>query len=300
MFNICDKITPGSDDFIIIGDMNCCPTMSSLIKDICDVYGLINLIKHPMCYKGTVPTPVDVILVSNAKRYLDVLNEDIDISYHHDIIGPATRRHAPSQKPKRIYYRSYKHFCENDYLDDIASAKFHVAHVFDDIAWFHILLIRNVIDSHAPVKSKIMIKRSVSYMNSKLRKAQFARSMARNKFKLFGKDFWEENKRHRNNVVDIRKNSLSNYFATRCEKHDKRFWNTVSLFMSDKKFRNGGGIILEEREETISKAFKVSEIFNDFFISVASEIGFDGDIVSATDAINECNTHPCIKKIKTL
>ena len=263
--NICDKITPGSDDVIIIGDMNCCPTKSTLIKDICDVYGLTNLIKHPTCHKGTSPTLLDVILVSNAKRYVDVLNEKFDISDHHNIIGAATRRHAPSQKPKRIYYRSYKHFCENDYLDDIASAPFHVARVFDDIddiAWFHSSLIRNVIDSHAPVKSKIMIKRSVPYMNSKLRKAQFARNMARNKFKRFGKYFWEENKRHRNNVVNIRKKSLSNYFATRCEKHDKRFWNTVSPFMSDKKFRNGGGIILEEGDETISEASKVSEIFN--------------------------------------
>ena len=136
-------------------------------------------------------------------------------------------------------------------------------------------------------------------MNSKLRKAQFASSMARNIFKRFGKDFWEENKRHRNNVVIIRKKSLSNYFATR-EKHDKRFWNTVSPFMSDKKFRKGGGMILEEGEETISDASKVSEIFNDFFISVASEIGFDEDIVSATDTINEYNTHPCIEKTKIL
>ena len=105
-------------------------------------------------------------------------------------------------------------------------------------------------------------------MNSKLRKAQFARNMARNKFKRFGIDFWEENKRHRNNVVNIRKKSLSNYLASRCEKHDKRFWKTVSPFMSDKKFRNGGGIIIEEAGETISEASKVSEIFNDFFISV--------------------------------
>ena len=135
-------------------------------------------------------------------------------------------------------------------------------------------------------------------MNSKLRKAQVSRNMARNKFRRFGKAFWEENKRHRNNVVNIRKKSLSNYFATRCEKHDKRFWNTVSPFKSDKKFRNRGGIILQEGEETISEASRVSEIFNDFFISAASEIGFDEDIVSVTDAINENITHPSIEKIK--
>ena len=47
-------------------------------------------------------TLLDVILVSNARRYVDVLNEKFDISDHHNIIGAATRRHAPSQKPKRI------------------------------------------------------------------------------------------------------------------------------------------------------------------------------------------------------
>ena len=135
-------------------------------------------------------------------------------------------------------------------------------------------------------------------MNSKLRKAQFARNMARNKFKRFGGDFWEENKRHRNNVVNISKKSLSNYFATRCEKHDERFWKTVSPFMSDKKFQNGCGITLEEDGETISEASKVSEVFNDFFISVASEIDLDENFASVTDAIHKYKGHPSVEQIK--
>ena len=68
--------------------------------------------------------------------------------------------------------------------------------------------------------------------------------------------------------------------------------------MSDKKFRNAGEIILEEDEKTISESCKVSDFFNDFFISVASEIGFEEDIVSVADAINEYNTHTSIEKIK--
>ena len=43
--------------------------------------------------------------------------------------------------------------------------------------------------------------------------------------------------------------------------------------MSDKKFRNGGKIILNENGETKTDAAEVSEIVNDFFISIASEIG---------------------------
>ena len=83
---------------------------------------------------------LDVVLVSNAKRYIDALNENmILVTDRHDFIGTATGRHTLSQKTKKNYDWNYKQFCENDYLDDIASAPFHVAHVFDeidDIAWF--------------------------------------------------------------------------------------------------------------------------------------------------------------------
>ena len=77
-------------------------------------------------------------------------------------------------------------------------------------------------------------------MDSKLRKAQFARNMSRYKFRGFGKSHWEENRKMRNYVVK-------------------------KPFMSDKKYRNGGNITLNENGETITDASRVSEIFNDFF-----------------------------------
>ena len=204
-------------------------------------------------------------------------------------------------KPRKIFYRGYKHFCEADYLTDLSFAPFHVADIFDDIddiAWFSSSLIRNVIDAHAPVKSKTITKQSVPYMNSKLRKAQYARNMARNKFQRFGKAYWEENRRHRNNVAKIRKSSMRIYFEKICKKHDKQFWRTISPFMSDKKFRNGGNIILNEYGETKTDAAEVSEIFNDFFISTASEIGHNEDIASVPQAIDEYADHPSVMMIK--
>ena len=139
-----------------------CPDKYNTVKDICDVYGLTNLIKTPTCHKGPVSTLINVILVSNPKRYIDTLNANFGLSDHHNIIGAATRRFAPSLKPHRIYYRSYKHFCEEKYLQDINCAPFHVADIFDDIddmTWFHSSLIRTIIDENAPKKSKIVKKK---------------------------------------------------------------------------------------------------------------------------------------------
>ena len=105
--------------------------------------------------------------------------------------------------------------------------------------------------------------------------------------KRFGNKFWEENRRHQNLVVSIKKQYWTNYFATHCEKHDKRFWSTVSSFMSDKKFQYESSIILEDKDETISDASRVSGNFNDFFVPVASEIGFEQDITSTKDEIDK-------------
>ena len=148
--------------------------------NIYDLYGLTNIVTQPTCFKGDNPTVIDVTLASNPRRYIVDLNASFGLSDHHNIIGAATRRFAPKQQPGKIFYRSYKHFNELDFTNDIEVAPFHVAYIFDDVddtAWFHATLIKDVMDSHALIKTKIIKKESVPFMNSKLRKAQYKRNM---------------------------------------------------------------------------------------------------------------------------
>ena len=51
--------------------MNCCPSKSSPIQNICEEYDLTNLIKEPTYHKGPTPFLLDDILVSNARRYAE-------------------------------------------------------------------------------------------------------------------------------------------------------------------------------------------------------------------------------------
>ena len=97
----------------------------------------------------------------------------------------------------------------------MSSAPYHVARIFDDVqgaSWFTSSLLNDVTDHHAPCKSKLVRCDSVPYMNSKLLKALYKRNMVRNKFRKFGKPYWEENRIHRNNVVSIKKSSIETYF----------------------------------------------------------------------------------------
>ena len=102
-------------------------------------------------------------------------------------------------------------------------------------------------------------------MNNRLRKAQYQRNMARNKFKKFGNAYWDENRRHRNKVVAIRKESMATYFKQRCSKNDKTFWDTIAPLFTDKRNKNANDIVLKDGDDVVSDPAKVTEIFNTYF-----------------------------------
>ena len=148
------------------------------------------------------------------------------------------------------------------------------------------------------MKTRVVKCGSVPYMNSALRKAQYKRNMARNRFRRFDKQCWEENRRARNHVVKIRKQSMQKYFKEHCSKHDRNFWATISPFFSDKRLRNGHNISLRENDNVETDPCNVSELFNDYFSRVAMDIGFDDRITSTSDAVDKHNSHPSVMKIR--
>ena len=210
-----DTLLRQYDDLIFLADANCCPTKSSTIQDICDLYGLTNLIKDPTCHKSKKSTLLDVLLVNNPKRYIGTLNATFCLSDFHNIIGAATRRFAPVRKPYILHYRSYKRFTDADFLYDMSIAPYHVAEIFNDIndtAWHTNSLVSSIIDVHAPIKTKILKHKPVPYMNSELRKTIYTRNMARNKQRKFEHKYWEEYRKLRNKVVALRNRSITKIF----------------------------------------------------------------------------------------
>lgn len=123
--------------------------------------------------------------------------------------------------------------------------------------------------------------------------------MARNKYRKYGKPYWEDNRRLRNKVVALRKLSISNYFATKCAKHNKTFWKTVSPFMTDRKNKQNVNIHLKMNDdEVVNDPQRVANVFNDYFSNVASSIGFEDAITSTPAAITKHKEHPSVIKIK--
>ena len=135
-------------------------------------------------------------------------------------------------------------------------------------------------------------------MNARLRKAMCSRYMARTTFRKYGKQYWHEDRRHRNLVVSLWKQSLKKYFSEKCVKKDANFWKTIFPFMTNKNSRNGNDIILRETGKTVVDSNEVWEIFNSYFTNIASSIGFEDGIVNVDAVIQKHGRHPSVLKNK--
>ena len=165
-----------------------------------------------------------------------------------------------------------------------------------------------IIDKHAPMKTKKVYQNDVPYMNSELRKLNHQRNMMRNiKNKHPCPENFERYRVLRNKCVNAKVRSQRKYFAERCDGGPKNqhFWPTIKPFINS-RYNVKENVILREGDDIINNTESVVKIFNEYFIQIASDIGFNypvPDSYAAADVllsfIAKYNTHPSIKAIKS-
>ena len=195
-------------------------------------------------------------------------------------------------------------FNEDDFTQDIAKAPFQVSEIFDDIddkIWFYNNLLINVIETHAPMKRKLIKCKQVPYMHGKLRKAINVKAMLRRKFDKYRTDTaWFKYKAQRNLATNLKRASIKLYFAERCSNNSKDFWKTIQPFMSDKHENKGRHISILEDNRIISNDNEVCNVFNDFFVNMASNLSEPCHIkdIPTEQLIDYYDDHPSIRMIR--
>ena len=201
-----------------------------------------------------------------------------------------------SAKPKRCMYRSFKNFDLNSYLEDLQKIKPHEYKPVIDVNELYDTFINEVgqvIDKHAPVKTRLYRKQPVPYMNAELRKAIYNKQMLRNNFEKSRTDYnWEMFRKQRNLVTKLKRKSIQMYFLERCAggQKSKDFWPTIKPFLSKKHISGQQKIILKCDNVIVNDTKKVCETFNNFFVNVAEGIG--------KGVVFDRETHPSIIAIK--
>ena len=277
---VIDKCMLESNCIYLVGDLNVnLLNHPNSLSDVFESYNLNNVVKEPTCFKSmTNPTLLDPIITNNSKRLAGYLNACIGVSDFHNIVCAATKLKRPSFTPQLITYRSYKNFDESKYVQELSSAPFHVATIFDDvddIMWFHNRLLTEIVEVHAPLKKKVIKRKQVPYMNGNLRRAINVKAMLKRKFdKYKSQDSWEKYKRQRNQVNRLKRESMLYYFKERCNgtNNAHEFWKTISPFMSNKNSNSNCNIPLFENGEIISDQEQVANIFNNFFVNITQDL----------------------------
>ena len=298
-------------EIVLLGDVNIDMQKGSdvMSQGICHVYGVKNIITKPTCFKTESGTLIDPIIVLNNNRFHKPINTICGFSDWHNMVCCTTKLAVPPSKPRKIQYRSYKHFNEDKFMNDVSNIPFSVCNVFDDVDdkyWSVSVLYNDVVNENAPLKQRTLRNDQIPYMHSELRKQMYRRNMAKNKHLENRKSVVLRYKYvvERNKTTSMRREAIKAYFLSKCSKmaSPRDFWQCVRPFLSDKGSKQNN-IILNENGCIKTDTKEVCDIFNAFFSTVAESIGEPDEI-----CLNEHNylqkvltkheNHPSVTMIK--
>ncbi len=312
VFRFYESIEREAREVILLGDINTDMQYKNdkITTELCQVYGLSNLITQPTCFKNPEGTLLDPILVMNKNKFQNAFNIHCASSDFHNIVGCATRLKIPPQKPVKIQYRSYKNFNEKEFKIDVGNIPFQVSEIFEDIHdqyWFSSQLLTDVINEHAPLKSRTIKTQQIPYMHSDLRREMYRRNMLKNEsFKFRTQENREKYRKQRNLVTNMRRDAIKAYFISNCRGNvsPKQFWDCIRPFLSDKS-RCQENIILNENGTIVTDRTEICNLFNDFFCSIAETIGIPDEIDTDSDGyltsvLARHEGHSSIKAIKNV
>ena len=306
-----NRLTDGSFENVIVGDLNVNMSCENNVLDaeICDVYGMTNIINSATCFKSGGGTLIDPVIVSDAIMFCNPFNETCGSSDWHNMVGCSVKVLLPKPQSHTIMYRNYKHFDKTAFMHDLDKLPLLACDTFenvDDQYWAFSKLYSTLLNEHAPLKSKVIRHKKVPYMHSDLMKAIHKRNYYKNAyFKSRGPDSWEVYRQHRNQVTKLRKRAIRDYFMKYCSKSTspKEFWKCFKPFFTDKKSNASAEIVLKQgNDEFVCDRNKVCEILNDFFVSIADDIGqpVNSNNEDIFTVLKSYDGHSSIKKIKEI
>ena len=164
------------DNFVTLGDLNYdlnLPEKSRPLKDLMELYVLHNLVKESTFIHRNGSSLIDVALTNVRNKFSGSEIIDVGCSDGHSMITCVLKSHIPKPQPRTITYRSYKSFDETQYKSDMESIPFSVCSVFDDPSdqlWCYEMLVSDIINEHAPLKTKKVRHKEPPFMHHTLKK----------------------------------------------------------------------------------------------------------------------------------
>ena len=309
-----DQYLPSYENILLMGDFNSC--MSEItMQDFCEMYSFENLVKGPTCYKNPLnPSSIDLMLTNKKSSFQHSMTLETGLSDHHKMTLSVLKKHFKKQDPITISYRNFKSMNEQNFRTDLIQRLDQFESL--DIEDFKQLII-SVLDTHAPLKKKVLRGNNAPFMSKTLSKEFMHRSKLKNQYH---KNPTESNKaaykKQRNFCVGLLKKEKKRYYNNLDLKifaDSKKFWQKVKPLFSEKSNLKRN-ITLVENDKVISDKAEVAEKLNTFFIEVVENLEIEEFLPDNNDdhesvmpqkveeridfIIKKYDSHPSILKIK--
>ena len=132
-------------------------------------------------------------------------------------------------------------------------------------------IFRPTLDNHAPLKQKQVRGNQAPFMTKEMSKAIIARSIIKSKYNK-----WPSRanllalKQIKNKCTNLIKTAKKQYFTKSAENQpltNTCFWNSISLFLTNKNVRNDNVITLNEKGQLTNDELEVAETLNSHYIN---------------------------------
>ena len=295
-----DVYTQKYENILLVGDFNA-EEKEVILKDFMELYDLRNLVKENTCFKSVGnPSCVDLFLTNCIRSFQNIKAISTGISDSHKMIITVLKTTSKTAKPREIIYRSYKNY-EVMFREDLnqrhACSKNHTE--FRDG-------FLDVLNTHLPLKKKLVCANEVPYMTKALRRAIANRSRLENqyyKYNPVNKGGMGGGKVSYGCIISIKQMKVSGCTKSRLY---KKIWKTTKPFFSDKG--TGKTDIILIGDNIFQEDHEVAKILNDHFsnavkalnIDIPSECKNNESTISSDPIDNIISTfasHPSIKLI---
>ena len=201
--------------------------------------------------------------------------------------------------PKIVNFRSYKHFEEEIFREELKNALQNTDKKMDYDDFKQAFM--TILNKHAPIKKRNSLEEIMHHLWTKLCLQAFMhRSQLKNKY---NKNPTEQNKisynKQRNYWVSRLKKEKRKYYNNldpKIFKDNKTFWRRVKPLFSDKHKGVQPDIIIVENGETTSDKMEVAEKLNNFFSEYLPKNNHITENIQ--DIVDKYENNPSIKKIK--
>ena len=179
-------------------------------------------------------------------------------------------------QPVTQVYRSFAHFNEQDFKMGLYNVIGTIDYLTEDdpnSAYTKLVTdLGALIDAHAPIKRRVVRGNDAPFVTNEVRRQIRHRSKLKNiarrtKTPTAAKAYTDQ----RNKCTRIKRKNIRSYFRSVTKNGGKRFWESISPFVTNQGTHGNEEYMLDEKEEIIRDPKQTCEIVNEYYVNIVQE-----------------------------